>query len=97
MHSLECIVWLHIPQIPQLPRFVHEVVLTPRSSRNGHSPQEIGRLNTRAGVAKAKLGLSELCPKSFLGGVFIAIGGLFDLIVAGGAVSLRRNNPSLAT
>jgi formate/nitrite transporter FocA (FNT family) len=39
----------------------------------------------------------KVCPKSFLGGVFIAIGGLFDLIVAGGAVSLRENNPSLAT
>lgn len=67
MHSLECIVWLHILQIPQLPRFVHEVVLTPRSSRNGHSPQEIGRLITRAGVAKAKLGLSESLPQVFPG------------------------------
>ena len=97
MHSLEYIVWLHILQIPQLPRFVHEVVLTPRSSRNGHSPQEIGRLITHAGVAKAKPGLSELRLKSFLGGVLIAIGGHFDLIVAGGTVNLQESNPSVAT
>lgn len=64
---------------------------------NGTSPQEIGKLVTRAGVSKARLGWLELMVKSFLGGVFISIGGLFDVIVAGGAVSLRANNPSIAT
>lgn len=64
---------------------------------NGHSPQEIGLLVTRAGLAKAKLGWAELILKSFLGGVFIALGGLFDIYIAGGATGLRASNPSLVT
>jgi len=64
---------------------------------NGHSPQEIARLVTRAGVAKAKMSLDVYCIKAFLGGLFIAIGGLTDLIVAAGCYSLRDSNPSLVT
>lgn len=66
-------------------------------NNNGHSPQEIGRLITRAGVSKARLGWAELIVKSFLGGAFISLGGLFDLVVAGGAGGLRATNPSFVT
>jgi formate/nitrite transporter FocA (FNT family) len=64
---------------------------------NRSSPQEIGILITRAGKAKAQMRLVELAVKSFLGGVFFAIGGLFDLVVVGGSPGLRESNPSLVT
>ena len=56
----------------------------------GHSPQEIARLVTRAGVGKAKMSLDVYCIKAFLG-------GLTDLIVAAGCYSLRDSNPALVT
>lgn len=64
---------------------------------DAHSPPETMQLVTQAGVAKAKLPWMDLIVKSFLGGIFISLGGLFDLVVAGGATGLRENNPSIAT
>lgn len=64
---------------------------------DAHSPSETHQLISQAGVAKSKLPWVDLIVKSFLGGVFISIGGLFDLLVASGATGLRASNPSLAT
>lgn len=64
---------------------------------NGFSPQEIANLTSRAGIAKAHLRWGELIVKSFLGGVFISLGGLVDLIVLAGSPGLRSSNPGLAT
>jgi len=54
---------------------------------NGHSPQEIARLVTSAGVGKAKMSLDVYCIKA----------GLTDLLVAAGCYDLRDSNPSLVT
>ncbi|KAH0029574.1 Formate/nitrite transporter, partial [Aureobasidium melanogenum] len=64
---------------------------------NGFSPQEIADLTSRAGIAKSHLTWGELIVKSFLGGVFISLGGLVDLIVLAGSPGLRASNPGLAT
>ncbi|KAG9591925.1 Formate/nitrite transporter, partial [Aureobasidium melanogenum] len=64
---------------------------------NGFSPQEIAGLTSRAGIAKSHLTWGELIVKSFLGGVFISLGGLVDLIVLAGSPGLRASNPGLAT
>lgn len=64
---------------------------------NGHPPQELAKLVSRAGVAKAKLGYPEYIIKGFLGGAFISFGALADLVVAAGATGLRDSNPSIAT
>jgi len=61
------------------------------------APQEIARLVTRAGVAKARMSLDVYLIKSFLGGVFIALGGLTDLVIVSGSTGLRESNPALAT
>lgn len=64
---------------------------------NGFSPQEIANLTSRAGIAKSHLRWGELIVKSFLGGVFISLDGLVDLVVLAGSPSLRSSNPGLAT
>lgn len=64
---------------------------------DAHNPAETHDLIAAAGVAKAKLPWTDLIVKSFIGGVFIALGGLFDLIVAGGSPGLRQTNPAIAT
>lgn len=66
-------------------------------SSNGFSPQQIGSLTTKASIAKAHLTWTEYAIKSFLGGVFIALGGCLDLIVVSGSTGLRESNTSLAT
>ncbi|KAG5818456.1 hypothetical protein H9Q74_007401 [Fusarium xylarioides] len=52
---------------------------------------------TQSGIAKAKLPWVDLIVKSFFGGIFISLGSLFDLVVAGGAPGLRESNPSFVT
>ena len=64
---------------------------------DAHSAPETHQLIAEAGVAKAKLPWLDLIIKSFLGGVFIALGAVFDLVVAGGSPSLRQSDPALAT
>lgn len=64
---------------------------------NGFSPQEIARLTSNAGIAKSHLRWGELIVKAFLGGVFISLGGLVNLIVLAGSPGLRSSNPGLAT
>ncbi|KAJ4059309.1 hypothetical protein NW756_000107 [Fusarium oxysporum] len=64
---------------------------------DAHSPPETCQLMTQSGIAKAKLPWADLIVKSFFGGIFISLGSLFDLVVAGGAPGLRESNPSLIT
>lgn len=64
---------------------------------DSHPAPETLILIGEAGVAKAKLPWLDLCVKSFLGGVFIAIGSAMDLVLAGGSTGLRASNPSLVT
>ncbi|KAI9167954.1 putative formate transporter [Paramyrothecium foliicola] len=64
---------------------------------DAHSPPETCQLITQSGIAKAKLPWADLIVKSFFGGIFISLGSLFDLVVAGGAPEQRAANPSLIT
>ncbi|KAK5120113.1 hypothetical protein LTR85_006594 [Meristemomyces frigidus] len=64
---------------------------------NGFSPQEIARLTTRAAIAKSHLSWTECIVKSFMGGFFISIGALIDLVIISGCPGLRESNPALAT
>ena len=51
----------------------------------------------RCGRAKARLPWPVLLTKSFLAGAFLSLGALFDLVIAGGAPTLRKENPTLVT
>jgi formate transporter len=64
---------------------------------DAHSPPETCELLQQSGVAKAHLPWADLILKSFFGGIFISLGSLFDLVIAGGATGLRASNPSIAT
>ncbi|RFU36004.1 hypothetical protein B7463_g413, partial [Scytalidium lignicola] len=64
---------------------------------NSPSPEDILRHVTSIGIAKASLGWAELAVRAFLGGAFISLGGLINLMVVSGAEGLRASNPSIAT
>lgn len=64
---------------------------------DAYSAQESCQIITRSGLSKAKLSLCDLIVKSFFGGIFISLGSLFNLVVAGGSPSLRSSDPGLAT
>ena len=64
---------------------------------DAHTPPETCKLITKAGIAKAKLPWADLIVRSFFGGIFISLGSLLDLVVAGGAPQQRAANPSLIT
>lgn len=66
-------------------------------SVDSHTPPKTLRLAEQAGVAKARLTWLDLITKSFLAGIFISLGGAFDLVLVGGAPGLRSSNPALAT
>jgi hypothetical protein len=50
---------------------------------DAYSPPEALKLVTQAGLAKAAMPWADLVVKSFLGGAFISLGALFNLVVAG--------------
>ena len=64
---------------------------------DAHTPPETCELITKSGIAKAKLPWADLIVRSFFGGIFISLGSLLDLVVAGGAPQQRAANPSLIT
>ncbi|KZL67469.1 formate nitrite, partial [Colletotrichum incanum] len=64
---------------------------------DAHSPPETCHLITQSGIAKAKLPWTDLIIKSLFGGIFISLGSLFDILIAGGAPGLRASNPAIAT
>ncbi|KAL2878214.1 hypothetical protein SGCOL_006465 [Colletotrichum sp. CLE4] len=61
------------------------------------TPPETCHLISQSGIAKAKLSWPDLILKFFFGGIFISLGSLFNLAIAGGAPGLRASNPALAT
>lgn len=71
--------------------------MTEKHTADAYNAPETCELIAQAGVAKAKLPWIDLILKSFLAGVFISIGGLFDVVVSGGSPGLRSSNPALAT
>lgn len=58
-------------------------------------PEQIAPLFAGAAVKKASMPLSRFFIFAFLGGAFIALGGLFSVMVAGGAPGLAAHNPGL--
>ncbi|GKT73699.1 formate nitrite transporter [Colletotrichum tofieldiae] len=64
---------------------------------DARSPPETCHLITQSGIAKAKLPWAEVIIKSFFGGIFISLGSLFNILIAGGAPGLRASNPAIAT
>ncbi|KAK1637406.1 Formate/nitrite transporter-domain-containing protein [Colletotrichum phormii] len=64
---------------------------------DARTPPETCHLISKSGIAKAKLSWPDLILKSFFGGIFISLGSLFNLVIAGGAPGLRASNPALAT
>ncbi len=50
-----------------------------------------------SGIAKGRLPWPDLIIKAFLAGALLSLGAMFDLVIAGGASTLRQENPSLVT
>ncbi|KAK3655224.1 hypothetical protein LTR56_003645 [Elasticomyces elasticus] len=63
---------------------------------HGTPPRVLARLVTQAALAKTHLSYPDYIIKSFLGGVFISLGALTDLVILSGSPGLRESNPSLA-
>ncbi|KAK5707210.1 hypothetical protein LTR17_020899 [Elasticomyces elasticus] len=66
------------------------------SEPHGTPPRVLARLVTQAALAKTHLSYPDYIIKSFLGGVFISLGALTDLVILSGSPGLRESNPSLA-
>ncbi|RKK89668.1 hypothetical protein BFJ68_g16660 [Fusarium oxysporum] len=64
---------------------------------DAHPPPETCQLFTQPGVAKTKLPWTYLILKSFFGGIFISLGSLFALVVAGRSLEQLSSNPSPIT
>lgn len=62
---------------------------------NYNSPKEIAYEFCNSGIYKSKLPFSKFAILAFLGGTFIAFGGLLTVIVAGGMPSVMVENPGL--
>jgi formate/nitrite transporter len=63
---------------------------------DSHTPVETLRLAETVAITKAHLSWTDLIIRSFIAGIYISLGGGFDLLIASGATSLRASNPSLA-
>lgn len=62
---------------------------------NYNSPKEIAKEFCAFGVYKANTSLKKFAVLAFLGGTFIALGGLLTIIVAGGIPEVYASNPGL--
>lgn len=60
-----------------------------------YSPKEIAGQFCEFGMYKAKLSVKKFAVLAFLGGTFIALGGLLTLMVAGGMPETLQSNPGL--
>lgn len=60
-----------------------------------HSPKETTQKFAASAVYKNNLSTTNFCILSILGGVFIALGGLLTVIVAGGMPGVGEANPGL--
>lgn len=59
------------------------------------SPKEIALDFSASGIYKSNLSFSRFAILAFLGGAFIAFGGLLTVVVAGGMPQLMATNPGL--
>lgn len=62
---------------------------------NYNTPKEITREFAASGIYKASLPTSKFIVIAILGGVFIALGGLLTVMVAGGMPEMGAGNPGL--
>ena len=62
---------------------------------NYNSPKDIALLFSATGINKTKTPISKFIVLAFLGGTFIAFGGLLTVIVAGGIPEIGAGNPGL--
>jgi formate/nitrite transporter len=58
-------------------------------------PNQIAKPFSSAAVKKALMPLPQFIVFAFLGGIFIAIGGLLSILVAGGMPGIAANNPGI--
>lgn len=65
------------------------------SPGDSYTPKETAWLISDLGVRKARQPILQLILKSFLGGVYLSVGGLFLLILGGGAGGLTTNYPGV--
>lgn len=59
------------------------------------NPHDTSLTVFRAGITKAELPWWQISVRGFLAGAFIALGGLFSIIVAGGLTSIKVSDPGL--
>lgn len=64
-------------------------------SANYNSPKEVAYEFCATGIKKSQLSFSRFAILAFLGGTFIAFGGLLTIIVAGGSPGIAAGNPGL--
>ncbi len=62
---------------------------------NYYSPKEIASLFSNSGVDKTRLPFIKFALLAFLGGTFIAFGGLLATYIAGGMPSVLDSNPGI--
>lgn len=64
-------------------------------SMNYNHPREIAQVFCQSGIEKSQTSFSKFIILAFLGGTFIALGGLLSVVVAGGIPSMGEGNPGL--
>lgn len=62
---------------------------------DSYTPRQTAWIISDLGVLKSRQPLPVLILKSFLGGVYLSLGGLFLLVIAGGSPGLKTNYPGL--
>jgi len=62
---------------------------------NYNHPKEIALVFSKSGIEKAEMPFFKFAVLAFLGGTFIAFGGLLSVIVAGGMPGIGAENPGL--
>lgn len=62
---------------------------------DSYTPKETAYLISDLGVRKARQPILQAFLKSFLGGVYLSVGGFFLLIIAGGAPGLATSYPGV--
>lgn len=60
-----------------------------------NSPKEIVQLANRTAIGKSTYKTKKTLALAFLGGAYIALGGLLSIIIAGGVPTLAAENPGL--
>jgi formate/nitrite transporter len=66
-----------------------------KATNNFLSPPQIATVFADSAVLKASLSFPQFLTYAFLGGAFIALGGLLSLLVAGGMPGVAASNPGI--